>query len=43
VRTDILAERFQAGETVDDIALDFSIGKSLVEDAVRYEMGLKAA
>lgn len=43
VRTDILAERFQAGEDFDEIALDFRVEKTLVQEAVRYEMTLKAA
>ena len=43
VRTDILAERFEAGEDFDEIAVDFRIQKAQVEEAVRYELHLKAA
>lgn len=43
IRTDILAERFQAGEHLERIALDFRVEKALVEEAVRYELSLKAA
>lgn len=43
VRTDALVERFEAGESFDDIALDFDLEKKVVEDAVRFEMGLRKA
>lgn len=37
VRTEIVAERFFAGDSVDDLARDFRLDKNLVEAAVRYE------
>jgi uncharacterized protein (DUF433 family) len=43
VRTDVLAERFQAGEKFEEIALDFGVEKDAVEEAVRFEMSLQAA
>jgi len=43
VRTDVLAERFQAGEAIDSIALDFGLETASVEEAVRYELTLMAA
>lgn len=43
IRTDALAERFEAGEDVEEIALDFGVPKAVVQEAVRFEMALKAA
>jgi uncharacterized protein (DUF433 family) len=37
VRTEIIAERFFAGDWVDALAKEFRLGKTLLEAAVRYE------
>ncbi len=37
VRTEIVAERFFAGDSVDDLAKDFRLDKALIEAAVRFE------
>jgi len=37
VRTEIIAERFFAGDSVDELARDFRLDKTLIEAAVRYE------
>lgn len=38
VRTEIVAERFRAGDTRQEIAYDFGISPAEVEAAVRYEL-----
>ena len=37
VPTDVIAERFYAGDTFDDLAKDYDITPTQVEEAVRYE------
>jgi uncharacterized protein (DUF433 family) len=37
VRTEIIAERFFAGDSVDELARDFRLDKTRIEAAVRYE------
>ncbi|MCA1568364.1 MAG: DUF433 domain-containing protein [Acidobacteria bacterium] len=37
VPTDVIAERFYAGDTFDDLARDYEITPTQVEEAVRYE------
>ncbi|HWS55053.1 MAG TPA: DUF433 domain-containing protein [Pyrinomonadaceae bacterium] len=37
VPTDIIAERFYAGDTFDDLAKDYDITPAQVEEAIRYE------
>ena len=37
VPTDVIAERFYAGDTFDDLAKDYDITPGQVEEAVRYE------
>lgn len=37
LRTDVLADRFNAGEAIDEIAEDFSISSDEVEEAIRWE------
>jgi uncharacterized protein (DUF433 family) len=38
VRTEILAERYEAGDTNEEIAYDFGVAVPQVEAAIRYEM-----
>ncbi|MGH2443932.1 MAG: DUF433 domain-containing protein [Chloroflexota bacterium] len=40
VRTEILLERFQVGENTEEIAEDFAISPTQVEQAIRYETRL---
>lgn len=42
VRTEILVERTQAGESVDDIAADFGVSAEAVRDALQFERSLAA-
>jgi uncharacterized protein (DUF433 family) len=37
VPTDVIAERFYAGESFDDLAKDYDITKAQVEEAIQYE------
>ena len=37
VPTDVIAERFYAGDTFDDLAKDYDITSAQVEEAIRYE------
>ncbi len=37
VPTDVLLERFLAGELIDDIATDYDVDRGLVEGAIRFE------
>lgn len=37
VPTDVIAERFYAGDTFDDLANDYGISPTQVEEAIRYE------
>jgi len=37
IRTEAIAERFFAGDSIDDLSKDFKLERSIVEAAVRYE------
>ena len=43
VPTDALSDRFVAGESIEDLAADYGIDPGLIEEAVRYERGSRAA
>ncbi len=43
VPTDVIAERFEAGETIESIAADYGIDALAVQDAIRYERLPRAA
>lgn len=43
IRTEILLERFRAGDSVDEIARDFNLSRAEVERALRFEACLGAA
>lgn len=43
VRTEILLERFRAGDLVDEIASDFNLSRTEVERALQFEACLAAA
>lgn len=43
VPTVMLAERWKAGESIDELAYDYSCDKLDIEDAIRYELELQAA
>lgn len=43
IRTSMLAERFAVGESVAEIAADYDLGVSEVEEALRYESTSSAA
>lgn len=38
IRTEILVERFEVGEDVEEVAEDFRISKEAVEEAIRFEL-----
>ncbi len=37
IRTEAIAERFFAGDSIDDLSSDFRLDRSIIEAAVRYE------
>ncbi len=37
IRTEIIAERFFAGDSMDDLVTDYRLTKAEIEEAVRYE------
>jgi uncharacterized protein (DUF433 family)/DNA-binding transcriptional MerR regulator len=43
IPTDVIGERFQAGETIESIAADYGVAHRQVEDAIRYERLPRAA
>lgn len=43
VRTEIIAERYRAGDSIDEIAYDFDVTPKQINDALRWEMPKKAA
>jgi len=43
VPTESLAERFRAGDSLEELAHDFRIATSVVESALRWEMSAAAA
>lgn len=38
IRTEILFSRFRAGESITEIAADYMLRPSQIEDAIRYEI-----
>ena len=42
VATDIVAERYRAGERMDSLADDYGCGREEIEEAVRCEFALAA-
>jgi len=38
IRTEIIFSRFKAGETVPELAADYLLRPSQIEDAIRYEI-----
>lgn len=43
IPTSIIAERFKAGETPEALAADFERPRNEIDEAIRYESGLRAA
>jgi|SRR5215213_2797878 len=43
VPTDVIAERFYAGDTFNDLAKDYDISPTQVEEAIRYEGDIRKA
>jgi len=43
VRTEIIAERYRAGDSPNEIAYDFDVTPKQIDDALRWEMPKKAA
>lgn len=43
VATAVIAERYKAGDSIDDLALDYGCARLEIEEAVRCELPLKAA
>ena len=37
IPTEVLMERFMAGEPIDDIASDYGVDRSMIEAAIRFE------
>ncbi|MBD2771120.1 DUF433 domain-containing protein [Iningainema tapete] len=38
IATDVLVERYKAGDSIDDLAYDYEIDSLKIEEAIRYEM-----
>jgi uncharacterized protein (DUF433 family) len=38
VRTEVVASRLKAGESIHELALDYEISEELIEEAIRYEL-----
>lgn len=43
IETSAIAQRFKAGESADELALDFGIDREAVEEAVRFETEIRRA
>jgi len=43
VRTEIIAERYRAGDSTDEISYDFDVTPKQINDALQWEMPKKAA
>ena len=43
IPTDVIAERYKAGESIGELAADYSCKGSAIEEAIRCELQLKAA
>jgi len=43
IRTELIAERYKAGESMDELARDYGRGRAEIEEAVRCELAIKAA
>ena len=43
IATVIVAERFNAGESMEDLAVDYGRGRSDIEEAIRCELALPRA
>ena len=43
IRTELIAERYKAGESMDELARDYGRNRAEIEEAVRCELALKAA
>lgn len=43
VRTSVIADRYKAGDSIDDLALDYGCSRLEIEEAVRCELPLKTA
>ncbi len=38
IPTDVLAERFEAGDSIDELAYDYEVDTRVIEEVIRYEM-----
>lgn len=43
IRTELIAERYKAGDSIDQLAQDYGRGRADIEEAVRCELALRAA
>jgi uncharacterized protein (DUF433 family) len=43
IRTELVAERYKAGESIDELARDYDRNRAEIEEAVRCELAIKAA
>ena len=43
IPTAVIAERYKAGESIDELAGDYGRGPSEIEEAIRCELWLEAA
>lgn len=38
IATDVLAERYEAGDSIDELAYDYEVDRLAIEEAIRYEL-----
>ena len=43
ISTEIIVERYKAGESVDDLVVDYRLEREAVEEAIRCELPARAA
>lgn len=42
VTTEVIADRFRAGDTIDELAADFSVGSKAIEEAIRFQQRIES-
>ena len=43
IPTAILAERYKAGESIEDLIYDYDLASQVIQEAIRCELALQAA
>lgn len=42
VTTEVIADRFRAGDTIDELATDFGVGSAAIEEAIRFQQRVES-